>query len=157
MVTRKQVAQYAGVSEGTVSNVLKGKVAVAKEKRERVLAAIEALRYVPDQTARNLVTRRSNHIGVAIYELTNPYHMEITKRIEERASRNGFIVSFPFPEISALPQAPVYLSFPRQCAMIEKEIGTVPLTRQDGTASWNTIKRFCHVTRNQRTRFVSAG
>lgn len=93
MVTRKQVAQYAGVSEGTVSNVLNGKVAVAKEKRERVLAAIEALRYVPDQTARNLVTRRSNHIGVAIYELTNPYHMEITKRIEERASRNGFIVS----------------------------------------------------------------
>ena len=93
MVTRKQVAQYAGVSEGTVSNVLNGKTVVAKDKKERVLAAIEALRYIPDQTARNLAMRRSNHIGIAIYELTNPYHMEIARSIEECASRNGFIVS----------------------------------------------------------------
>ena len=93
MVTRKQVAQLAGVSEGTVSNVVNGKSIVAKDKMERVLAAIEELHYVPDQTARSLVMRRSNHIGIAIYELTNPYHMEIAKCLEECASRSGFIVS----------------------------------------------------------------
>lgn len=93
MATRKEVAGMAGVSEATVSNVINGNVPVKEEKRQRVLQAIKNLKYVPDQTARNLVTRRSNHIGIAIYETTNPYHTELAKEIEGYAIKKGYIVS----------------------------------------------------------------
>lgn len=93
VITRKEVALKAGVSEGTVSNVINGKFCVSKEKRERVMCVVGELNYVPDQTARNLATNRSQHIGIAIYEVTNPYHMEIAKQIEECAIKKGYIVS----------------------------------------------------------------
>ena len=93
MVTRREVARRAGVSEGTVSNVINGKSCVKPEKREHVLRVISELRYVPNQTARNLMTGRSYHIGIAIYETTNPYHMEIAKVIEETAVKRGYMVS----------------------------------------------------------------
>lgn len=93
MVTRKDVAKKAGVSEGTVSNVINNKVFVKPEKRDVVLKVIKELNYIPDQTARNLARRKSSHIGIAIYETTNPYHMEIIKKIEDYAIKRGYIVS----------------------------------------------------------------
>lgn len=93
MVTRKEVAVRAGVSEATVSNVLNGKSCVLPDKVDRVYKAMRELGYIPNQNARNLVTGRSNHIGIAIYEMTNPYHMEIAQYIERYASKQGYIVS----------------------------------------------------------------
>ena len=93
MVTRREVAVRAGVSEATVSNVVNGKSCVSQDKVKRVYSAMRELGYIPNQNARNLVTGRSNHIGIAIYEMTNPYHMEIAQYIERYASRHGYIVS----------------------------------------------------------------
>ena len=47
MVKISDVARQAGVSPATVSRVLNGSVLVTEEKRARVLAAVEALGYVP--------------------------------------------------------------------------------------------------------------
>ena len=93
MVTRREGAVRAGVSEATVSNVVNGKSCVSQDKVKRVYSAMRELGYIPNQNARNLVTGRSNHIGIAIYEMTNPYHMEIAQYIERYASRHGYIVS----------------------------------------------------------------
>ena len=93
LVTRKRVAEIAKVSEATVSNVINGKIKVADGKRERVLSAIKELNYIPDQTARNLAMGCSRHIGIAIYETTNPYHMELARAIEDYASKKGYVVS----------------------------------------------------------------
>lgn len=94
MVTRREVARMAGVSEGTVSNVINGKDCVCSTTRERVLRFVRELKYEPNIAARNLVTGRSAHIGIAIYETTNPYHLEVAKKIEDAASKRGYIVSF---------------------------------------------------------------
>lgn len=93
MVTRRQVAKRANVSEATVSNVINGKDCVSKDKVLRVREAIRELNYVPDQNARTLVMGKSKHIGIAIYETTNPYHMELARCIESRATKHGYIVS----------------------------------------------------------------
>lgn len=93
MVTRRQVAELANVSEATVSNVINGKTCVSEDKTRRVMEAISALNYVPDQNARTLVMGKSKHIGIAIYETTNPYHMELARHIESRATKMGYIVS----------------------------------------------------------------
>lgn len=57
------------------------------------MEAITALNYVPDQNARTLVMGKSKHIGIAIYETTNPYHMELARHIESHATKKGYIVS----------------------------------------------------------------
>lgn len=93
MVTRRDVAARAGVSVATVSNVLNRKGIVQAETEQRVFRAVEELGYIPDETARNLSLGRSSHIGVALNELTNPYHMEVVMGIEERASASGFHVT----------------------------------------------------------------
>jgi ribokinase len=56
--TIADVARAAGVSTGTVSNVLRGRVFVAEETRARVQAAVAALDYEPAESARSLTSRR---------------------------------------------------------------------------------------------------
>ena len=52
--TLKDVAAHAGVSIKTVSNVVHDHPRVAAQTRERVCAAIEALNYRPNLSARHL-------------------------------------------------------------------------------------------------------
>ena len=65
-VTLKDVADHSGVSFQTVSRVLNGGQDVAPETRERVLAAVEALRYQPSQVARALSQQKTFTIVVAV-------------------------------------------------------------------------------------------
>ena len=63
MATIKEVAKLAGVSVGTVSNVLNGKTS-NDELIERVENAINQLSYRPDANARSLKNTKSKLIGV---------------------------------------------------------------------------------------------
>ncbi len=69
MPTIRDVARYAQVSVGTVSNVLNGSTLVKDETRQRVLMAIEALNYHPTAAARSLSTQRTNTIGMIRSEI----------------------------------------------------------------------------------------
>ncbi|MEM1429270.1 MAG: LacI family DNA-binding transcriptional regulator [Pseudomonadota bacterium] len=64
MATIYDVAKRAGVSPKTVSRVLNGDAPVSKDTRESVIAAIEALGYVPSHAARSMKSHRSNLIGL---------------------------------------------------------------------------------------------
>ena len=89
MITRNDVAKRAGVSVGTVSNVMNNKSFVKPEHVEKVRKAIEELNYIPDFNAKSMARRRNNHIGIALYEMTNPYHAEIIQGIEEYAAQHN--------------------------------------------------------------------
>ncbi|MFO1070142.1 MAG: PfkB family carbohydrate kinase [Geminicoccaceae bacterium] len=56
--TIREVAARAGVSIGTVSNVLTGRRGVRADKRASILEAIDTLGFVPDTAARSLIARR---------------------------------------------------------------------------------------------------
>lgn len=64
MATIYDIAKKAGVSVGTVSNVINGKPTVSPELRRRVEAAIEAIGYTPNPAARSLARGESSSIGV---------------------------------------------------------------------------------------------
>jgi len=66
MVNIKHVAKLAGVSIGTVSNVLTGNRPVSDELRQRVLSAAEELNYQPNLVASSLVTGRTKTIGAVM-------------------------------------------------------------------------------------------
>jgi DNA-binding LacI/PurR family transcriptional regulator len=69
--TVSDVALAAGVSRQTVSNVLNSPAIVRGETRERVEAAIAALRYRPHASARRLRTQKSSTIGVRLDPVTD--------------------------------------------------------------------------------------
>ncbi|OEU86548.1 LacI family transcriptional regulator [Streptomyces abyssalis] len=77
----KDVAERAGVSIKTVSNVVRGKVRVAEPTRRRVLSAIDELDYRPNASARHLRTGRSGVIALAVPELVQPYFSELATAV----------------------------------------------------------------------------
>lgn len=84
------VARASGVSKSTVANVINGTVPLSDQTRDRVLAAIETLGYRRNVLARDLKRRRSTTLGVIVGDLANPFFAELTKRIEQQASRAGY-------------------------------------------------------------------
>lgn len=80
------VAARAGVSQRTVSNVVRGYVHVRPETRERVQRAIEELKYRPNPSARSLRLGRTGIIGLAVPDIASPYFAEIADHIQRVAS-----------------------------------------------------------------------
>ncbi|WP_432545142.1 LacI family DNA-binding transcriptional regulator [Kineococcus sp. SYSU DK002] len=95
------VAQLAGVSQQTVSRVVRGSPSVARRTRERVQAAITELGYRPNVAARALVTRRSHRIGVVAAN-ASLYGAGMTlSGIQEAARAAGYAVSLVMlPDLS---------------------------------------------------------
>ena len=90
MATIKDVAKEAGVSLGTVSNVVNKKGRVSPERTKRVQDAIQKLAYTPDATARSLKTNRSMNIGVILPNITDPNFAHIFTGIERVLSEQGY-------------------------------------------------------------------
>lgn len=89
-VTISDVARLAGVGRGTVSRVLNDRANVDPATREKVMAAIEVLDYVPSQTARRLSLRRTQTIAVIIPFLTRPSAVERLSGIEQTLAVSGY-------------------------------------------------------------------
>ena len=83
------VALIAGVSQRTVSNVVRGYVHVRAETRERVQRAIEELNYRPNPSARSLREGRTGIIGLAIPLISSPYFAELADHVQRAASQRG--------------------------------------------------------------------
>jgi len=90
MATIVEVAERAGVGVGTVSRVLNNTGAVKPTTRERVLQAIQELDFRPNQAARQLVTTRTNTIGVVLPYLTRPFFVTVLHGIESTAAANAY-------------------------------------------------------------------
>lgn len=86
------VAQRAGVSMKSVSNVLHDHPHVSNDLRARVMAAIAELDYRPNLTARRLATGKTGMIALAIPFIDQPYFAEIARHIGEEAARQGYRV-----------------------------------------------------------------
>src|SRR5262245_2230882 len=84
MATIHDVARKAGVSSATVSHVMNNSRFVSPETRQRVLEAIEALRYRRDGIARSLRRAKTSTIGVIISDITNPFFADLVRGIEDR-------------------------------------------------------------------------
>ncbi|MEU2358904.1 LacI family DNA-binding transcriptional regulator [Streptomyces misionensis] len=88
----KDVAERAGVSVKTVSNVVRGEARVADATRRRVLEAIAELDYRPNTSARRLRTGRSGMIALAVPHLTVGYFAELATAVLAEAKAAGLTV-----------------------------------------------------------------
>ncbi|MEL7100623.1 MAG: LacI family DNA-binding transcriptional regulator [Pseudomonadota bacterium] len=80
-LTLRDVSEASGVSEMTVSRVLRGRGDVSKATREKVLEAAKSLGYVPNQIAGSLASQRVNLVAVIIPSLSNLVFPEVLSGI----------------------------------------------------------------------------
>jgi LacI family transcriptional regulator len=86
--TLKQLAEAAGVSIGTASNILNNKTALhSPETVERVLTAAHRLGYRPNRVARSLAARRTHTIGIVM----EPQHAIFTRNHYATAVLDGVV------------------------------------------------------------------
>ncbi len=86
------VAQLAGVSVGTVSNVLNRPQRVAEATRIKVESAIETLQYVPNGAARQLRAGITKTVGTVVLDLTNPFFMEVARGLQDRLELDDWVL-----------------------------------------------------------------
>jgi len=91
-ISIREVAAHAGVSVGTVSNVLNRPDIVAQPTRDRVNAAIKALGFVRNESARQLRAGRSRTIGLVVLDVANPFFTDVARGVEDEASMAGLSV-----------------------------------------------------------------
>jgi LacI family transcriptional regulator len=91
-ISIREVAAQAGVSVGTVSNVLNRPDIVAQPTRDRVHAAIKALGFVRNESARQLRAGRSRTIGLVVLDVANPFFTDVARGVEDEASMSGLSV-----------------------------------------------------------------
>jgi LacI family transcriptional regulator len=91
-VSMKDVAALAGVSLGTVSNVVNSPALVSEHTRERVNVAIAKLGWVPNESARQLRAGRSRAIGMVVMDIANPFFTDLVLGAEDYVLERGYFV-----------------------------------------------------------------
>ncbi|MBA2774687.1 MAG: LacI family DNA-binding transcriptional regulator [Nocardioidaceae bacterium] len=91
-VRLRDVAERAGVSVRTVSNVVNDFAHVAPATRERVHRAIDELGYRPNFAARQLRQGRTGVISLVVAEIDSPYFAELASVVVRVAESRGWDV-----------------------------------------------------------------
>ena len=93
MVTLKDVAKKANVSVATVSNVLNNKKGrVSEETRAQIIKLANEMGYVTNLSARQLVTQKSNTIGIVVPSLSNYFFSSVVTRIQSALHEKNYIL-----------------------------------------------------------------
>ncbi|MFD1455977.1 ribose utilization transcriptional repressor RbsR [Levilactobacillus lanxiensis] len=91
-VTIRDLAEAAGVSVTTVSQILNGKgERFSLDTRRRVHQLQEEMGYVPDFNARNLIMKSAQTIGVLVPNLGNPFFSMFVRGVQETSRERHFI------------------------------------------------------------------
>lgn len=92
MVTIRDVAAAAKVSTATVSRVLNKSAKVDPIVAQRVMQAVEDLRYKINFTGRNLRTNSTQVIALIIPDVENPFYTAVCRGVEDAANSAGYSV-----------------------------------------------------------------
>ncbi|MCS7190013.1 MAG: LacI family transcriptional regulator [Fimbriimonadales bacterium] len=90
-----EIARLAGVSQATVSRVLKGDPQVNEAMRARVLAVVQELGYVPDARAQSLRSQRTRLLGLVVHRASealagDPFFSALIASIIEQAGKHEY-------------------------------------------------------------------
>jgi len=98
--TIKDVAREAGVAVCTVSFAMNGSAHVAEETKRRIFEAIEKLNYRPNRSARGLVTKKTNNIGLVVADtaegLENSILLDVIKGLGQVSSAKNYDMLLSF-------------------------------------------------------------
>ncbi|MDC7234955.1 MAG: LacI family DNA-binding transcriptional regulator [Spirochaetales bacterium] len=87
MPTIKDLARIAGVSIGTVSNVINNKSSVTEESRRKVEEAIRLTDYKVNLHARGMILKKSFNIGLVVPSILDPFFPKLADVIEQECEK----------------------------------------------------------------------
>lgn len=87
------VANAAGVSIATASQVMRGAGRISDKTRIRVLEAAKKLHYVPDNRAASMRSGQNREIGFVINKISNPFNAEVISGVSDLLEADGYLVS----------------------------------------------------------------
>lgn len=90
MVTGKDVARLAGVSQSAVSLALRDDTRISPSTKAKILEAARSLGYTPSQLGRSLATRRTGRIAVVAGELINPFYPALIAPLHDALISAGY-------------------------------------------------------------------
>jgi len=93
MVTIKDVAREAGVAISTVSNVINQVDNVSEETKQRVLEAVEKLKYVPNFNARSLKSNKKNTVGLFLSSIQGDYYRKLVQAVHLQCKMAGYMLN----------------------------------------------------------------
>src|SRR5438067_6922360 len=94
-VRMKDVAAAVGVSQTTVSHVLRGRdgeFRIGAETARRIRQAAGRLNYQPSAIARSLKEHRAYSLALAVGDLANPFWAGLAVAAQEEAERHGYML-----------------------------------------------------------------
>src|SRR6056297_3260747 len=89
-LTIKDIARMAGVSVSTVSRVINNTGLVTASKLDRVEAVLARVNYIPNNSARALVKRRTMSAGLIVPTLSNPIFAPTIAGVETVLAGAGY-------------------------------------------------------------------
>ena len=133
--TIRDVARQAGVSISTVSRVLNGTSPVHESKRQAVVAAAEALGYVPNPAARSLLGKRTGAVGALLPFVRGEFFSELLGGLDEAAQALEMVLV-----VSTSHRQPS--EFRRAVQALDKRVdGLVVMAPQIAAASASSLLR----------------
>ena len=128
------VARRAGVSLGTVSNVVNARGNVSAAREARVQAAITALRYVPNGVAQSLRRRRSRVVGLCAPLTSSAYFAALLDAFEDLAAAQGYEM------MQVLSRQEPALELRRISALIARKVdGLILIPSHDPSAAFDLL------------------
>ena len=89
-MTIKDIARQCGVSVSTVSRAINGRPDVSDEMRRKILAVVEECKYIPNNSARDLVRSSSDAIGVVVRGTSNLFFSRVLRAAAQEIEDRGF-------------------------------------------------------------------
>lgn len=101
LVTMEDVAQAAGVSRMTVSRALRDEGLVSDKTRQKILAVVHEMNYVPDQMAGSLSTKRSGFVATLVPSINNVHYGKMVQALTDQLESTGLQILLGHTDYSA--------------------------------------------------------
>ena len=133
-VTSHDVARAAGVSQSTVSRVLRHESRISPATRERVLAAVAELGYVPSGVGRSLATQSTRTIGIVVTDLTSVFYPFIAAPLHDAVTARDYRMLLFTEEVESVQPSSLEVVRPLLDRLLDHSVDGVVLTtsRLDG-------------------------
>ncbi|MBS4198203.1 LacI family DNA-binding transcriptional regulator [Bacillus sp. FJAT-49732] len=90
MVTIYDIAKKANVSAMTVSRVINNSGSISQKTKEKVEAIINELGYIPNSSARSLISKKTKILSLMITDISNPFFTSVARGAEDKAMQMGY-------------------------------------------------------------------
>jgi LacI family transcriptional regulator len=155
-VSVKDVAAAAGVSLGTVSNVLNRPEKVSPDTRDRILEVIEELGFVRNDAARQLRAGTNHAIAMIVLDVANPFFTDVAHSVESELAvqRRPLILAnsdqdvrreasyldlFEEQRVSGMLITPVGRILPRLRQLRDRGVPVVMVDRKTGSREFSSV------------------